>query len=35
MFQRNDKLDINYFDDVDLPDVNSALWKRGFKWKGL
>ena len=35
MFQNNKKLNSNYSSEINLPGIDSPLWKRGFKWKGL
>ena len=35
MFQNNQNFDSLFFDEINLPGIDSPLWKRGFKWKGL
>ena len=35
LFQKNKQLDSNFSDEINLPEINSPLWKRGFKWKGV
>ena len=35
MFQNNKKLNPNFINEINLPGIDSPLWKRGFKWKGL
>ena len=35
IFQNNKQLNSNFVDEINLPDIDSPLWKKGFKWKGL
>ena len=35
IFQNNKKLHSNFINEIGLPGIESPLWKRGFKWKGL
>ena len=35
LFQNNKKLNPYYLNDINLPDIKSSLWSKGFEWKGL
>ena len=35
LFQNNKKLNPYYLNDINLPDIKSSLWTKGFEWKGL